>query len=225
MDMIKVLLVDDQFLFGESLRVVLEKMVSDIEVVGVAQDGQKAIELASSFHPDVILMDIRMPGMNGVESTRRILAQFPDIRILMLTTFDDDEYVIEALNCGAVGYMLKNVPPLELVAAIRSVYEGNISMTPKIASKLVKRLATPVSSKSSEDTDLAPQNMDWVRELGNREKEILSLIAQGYGNKEIAKKLYIGEQTVRNYVSIIYSKMGVRDRGLVAQMARKANLV
>jgi DNA-binding NarL/FixJ family response regulator len=221
MEKINVLLVDDQLLFVESLRVVLEKMVNDIEVVGIAHDGQQAIKLASSLHPDVILMDVRMPGLNGVESTRVIKGQFPEIRVLMLTTFDDDEYVIEALNCGAVGYMLKNVPPAELVAAIRAVYEGNVLIASKVATNLVKKLVNPKSG-DGEAKAAAP---DWLNELSNREKEILSLIGQGHDNKEIAKKLYIGEQTVRNYVSIIYYKLGVRDRVLVAQMANKAGLI
>ncbi len=221
MEKINVLLVDDQLLFVESLRVVLEKMVNDIQVVGIAHDGQQAIELAASLHPDVILMDVRMPGINGVESTRVIKRQFPEIRVLMLTTFEDDEYVIEALNCGAVGYMLKNVPPAELVAAIRAVYEGNVLIASKVATNLVKKLVNPKPG-DGEAKAAAP---DWLNELSNREKEILSLIGQGHDNKEIAKKLYIGEQTVRNYVSIIYYKLGVRDRVLVAQMANKAGLI
>ncbi len=218
MDKIKVLLVDDQILFVESLRLVLENMVDDISVVGVAQDGQRAITMAASLHPDVILMDVRMPGMSGVESTHRITQQFPEIKVLILTTFDDDEYAIEALNCGAVGYVLKNVPPTELVAAIRAVHKGNVSLTPQITARLVKRLVDPAMGKAGEDGAGAPP--EWLSELSNREKEILGLIVQGHGNKEIAKKLYIGEQTVRNYVSSIYCKIGVRDRALVAQLAK-----
>ncbi len=222
MEKIKLLLVDDQFLFVESLRVVLEKMVNDIAVIGIAQDGQQAIELASSLQPDVILMDVRMPGVSGVESTRIIKEKFPVIRILMLTTFDDDEYVIEALNYGAVGYILKNVPLTELIAAIRAAYEGNVLMAPKVATKLIKKLVDPNIDKP--DNDQRMVSPGWLNELSPREREILSLIAQGYENKEIAKRLYIGEQTVRNYVSIIYCKLGVRDRVLVAQMANKAGV-
>ncbi len=223
MEKIKVLLVDDQILFVESLRMVLEKMTNDINVVGVAQNGREAIELASSLHPDVILMDVRMPEMNGVESARIIIERFAEIRVLMLTTFDDDEYIIEALKYGAAGYLLKNVPPEDLIAAIRVVFEGNMLIAPKVASKLVKKLVNNTEDKPSIDITL--NFPDWLNQLSNREKEILSLVAQGFDNKEIAKKLYIGEQTVRNYVSIIYCKMGVKDRVLVAKMATKAGLV
>ncbi|MGE5606279.1 MAG: response regulator [Bacteroidota bacterium] len=223
MEKIKVLLVDDQILFVESLRMVLEKMANDIIVVGVAQNGREAVELASSLQPNVILMDVRMPEMNGVESTRIISERFTEIRVIMLTTFDDDEYIIEALKYGASGYLLKNVPPADLIAAIRVVFEGNVLMAPKVASKLVKKLVNNTEDKPSVDITL--NSPDWLDQLSNREKEILSLIAQGYDNREIAKRLYIGEQTVRNYVSIIYCKMGVKDRVLVAKMASKAGLV
>lgn len=223
MEKIKVLLVDDQILFVESLRMVLEKMTNDIIVVGVAQNGREAIELASSLQPNVILMDVRMPEMNGVESARIIRERFSEIRIIMLTTFDDDEYIIEALKYGASGYLLKNVPPEDLIAAIRAVFEGNVLMAPKVASKLVEKLVNTTEDKPSVDITL--NSSDWLNQLSNREKEILSLIAQGYDNREIAKRLYIGEQTVRNYVSIIYCKMGVKDRVLVAKMASKAGLV
>lgn len=223
MEKIKVLLVDDQILFVESLRMVLEKMTNDIIVVGVAQNGREAVELASALQPNVILMDVRMPEMNGVESARIISDRFSEIRIIMLTTFDDDEYIIEALKYGASGYLLKNVPPADLIAAIRAVFEGNVLMAPKVASKLVEKLVNTTEDKPSVDITL--NSPDWLDQLSNREKEILSLIAQGYDNREIAKRLYIGEQTVRNYVSIIYCKMGVRDRVLVAKMASKAGLV
>lgn len=223
MKKIKVLLVDDQVLFVESLRMVLEKMANDIAVVGVAQNGREAVELASSLQPNVILMDVRMPEMNGVESARIISERFSEIRIIMLTTFDDDEYIIEALKYGASGYLLKNVPPEDLIAAIRAVFEGNVLMAPKVASKLVEKLVNTTEDKPSVDITL--NSPDWLDQLSNREKEILSLIAQGYDNREIAKRLYIGEQTVRNYVSIIYCKMGVKDRVLVAKMASKAGLV
>ncbi len=223
MEKIKVLLVDDQILFVESLRMVLEKTTDDIKVVGVARNGREAVELASSSDPDVILMDVRMPEMNGVESARIIIERFSEIRVIMLTTFDDDEYIIEALKYGAAGYLLKNVPPADLIAAIRVVFEGNVLIAPKVASKLVKKLVNTTEDKPSVDITL--NSPDWLDQLSNREKEILSLIAQGYDNREIAKQLYIGEQTVRNYVSIIYCKMGVKDRVLVAKMASKAGLV
>jgi Response regulator containing a CheY-like receiver domain and an HTH DNA-binding domain len=219
---IKVLLVDDQTLFVESLKTVLEKEAEDIVIVGKAFNGRDAVDMVASREPDVILMDVRMPEMSGVESTRAILERFPDIKVLMLTTFDDDEYVMEALRFGAVGYLLKNVSPAELVAAIHAVYEGVISIAPKVASKLVNKLFQPADERMA---DKEPNPPAWMNELSHREKEILSLIAQGYDNKEIAKKLYIGEQTVKNYVSIIYYKLGIRDRVLVAKMATEAGLI
>ncbi len=221
MEKIKVLLVDDQTLFVESLKTVLEKEAEDIIIVGKAFNGRDALDMAASREPDVILMDVRMPEMNGVESTRAILEKFPDIKVLMLTTFDDDEYVMEALRFGAVGYLLKNVSSAELVAAIHAVNEGVVSIAPKVASKLVNKLFQPADERMLAKEPVPPA---WINELSHREKEILSLIAKGYDNKEIAKKLYIGEQTVKNYVSIIYYKLGVRDRVLVAKMATEAGL-
>lgn len=222
MEQIKVLLADDQILFLESLRVVLEKMAEDIRVVGIAKNGREAMEITVALRPDIILMDVRMPELNGVESARVIIERFPGIKIIMLTTFDDNDYVIEALGFGAVGYLLKNVSPADLVAAIRAVYEGNVLIAPRVASKLVQKLS--ISNYEHSRMDITIQSPDWIGQLSNREKEVLGLIAQGYSNKEIARQLYIGEQTVRNYVSIIYCKMGVKDRVLVAKMALKADL-
>ena len=222
MKKIKVLLVDDQTLFRESLRSVLETRAEDIEVVGVAANGNEALELLLPDLPDVVLMDIRMPEMNGVECTRIIKERYPEIRVLMLTTFDDDEYVVEALHIGAAGYLLKDVPPAELISAIRAVYEGGVLIAPQVATKLVERLRHP--EESSADTRNKPPGPDWHRQLSVREREILQLIARGYDNKEIAKKLFIGEQTVKNYVSIIYYKLGTHDRVQVARMATEVGL-
>ncbi len=210
MKKIKVVLVDDQTLFVESLRTVLETRADDIMVVGIANDGNQAIEVVAETCPDVVLMDVRMPGMNGVESTRIIKERYPDTRVLMLTTFDDDQYVIEALRLGAVGYLLKNMPPAELISAIRAVYEGGVLISPQVANKLVGLLTIPLNK--TEDHHESNSITSHVNQLSSREKEILQLMAEGLDNKEIAKKLYIAEQTVKNYVSVIYSKLGVRDR-------------
>jgi len=219
---IKVLLVDDQTLFRESLRSVLETRAEDIEVVGVAANGNEALELLLPDLPDVVLMDIRMPEMNGVECTRIIKERYPEIRVLMLTTFDDDEYVVEALHLGAAGYLLKDVPPAELISAIRAVYEGGVLIAPQVATKLVEKLRHP--EENTADSRNKPPGPDWHRQLSAREREILQLIARGYDNKEIAKKLFIGEQTVKNYVSIIYYKLGTHDRVQVARMASEVGL-
>jgi DNA-binding NarL/FixJ family response regulator len=223
MKKLRLLLVDDQILFVESLKIVLEKISADIQVVGVASNGLNALELVEAEKPDVVLMDVRMPEMSGVKCTRIILERYPEVKVLMLTTFDDDEYVFEALSYGAAGYLLKNVPPLELVSAIHSVYEGGVTIAPKVASKLVKRLVTPADEKH--ETNDFTGKLHWINDLSNREKEVLILIAQGFDNKEIAKRLYIGEQTVKNYVSVIYFKLGIRDRVYVARMATEAGLV
>lgn len=215
MEKIKLLLVDDQTLFVESLKTVLKTRAKDMTVIGVANDGPAALAMVAVEQPDIILMDVRMPGMNGVETTRQIKEKYPLIKVLMLTTFDDDDYVVEALKLGAVGYLLKDMPPAELIKAIREVHEGGVLISPKVAAKIVDKLVNPVKGRSpnSEQNSLA-------NELSNREKEVLRLLAQGLDNKEIAARLFIAEQTVKNHVSVIYSKLGVHDR---VQASRKAD--
>lgn len=215
MEKIKLLLVDDQTLFVESLKTVLKTRAKDMTVIGVANDGPAALAMVAVEQPDIILMDVRMPGMNGVETTRQIKEKYPLIKVLMLTTFDDDDYVVEALKLGAVGYLLKDMPPAELIKAIREVHEGGVLISPKVAAKIVDKLVNPVKGRSpnSEQNSLA-------NELSNREKEVLRLLAQGLDNKEIAARLFIAEQTVKNHVSVIYSKLGVHDR---VQALRKAD--
>lgn len=221
MEKIKVLLVDDQTLFVESLRTILE--TENFDVIGMATDGQSSLELVAHNKPDVILMDVRMPNMSGVECTRILKEKYPELRILMLTTFDDDEYVIEALRYGAAGYLLKDVHSTELVSAIHAVYEGGVLIAPKVATNLVRKLSQQIEEKTA---DAKPLNQpEWLNFLNVREKEILVLMAQGKDNKEIAKCLYVGEQTIKNYVSIIYSKLGVRDRALVSKMAKEVGLI
>lgn len=221
MDKIRVLLVDDQRLFIESLKTVFETYVEDIIVVGLASDGKAAVELVARERPEVVLMDVRMPGMDGVESTKIIKEKYPETRVLILTTFDDDEYVFEALRHGAEGYLLKDMPTVELISAVRAVQKGGVPISPKVASKLVNYIMRPDDEKG-----IRPETQShfWVNTLNDREKEILGLIAKGFDNKVIAKRLFIGEQTVKNYVSIIYSKMGVHDRVQAARMAIEAGL-
>lgn len=223
MEKIKLLLVDDQQLFVESLRTVLTMRTKEVTVVGVACNGREAVRLVDRERPDVVLMDVRMPEMDGVESTRLIMGRYPRTRVLMLTTFDDDEYIIQALRVGAAGYLLKDMPPAELIAAVLAVHKGSVLMSPRIAAKLVGKLLGPVS----EIRDMAGNSGHipiWLNDLSLREKQILGLMARGHDNKEIARRLYIVEQTVKNHVSVIYAKIGARDRVQASLMAIEAGL-
>lgn len=214
---IRVLIADDQELFTESLRSLLNNYADDIEVVGIAKSGKEAIELAEIKNPQIILMDVRMPEINGVEATERILKLFPNIKIMILSTFDEDDYVREALHLGASGYLLKDISPTELIAAIRALMEGAIQISPSVAAKLVEQIYDYNNMKN--------KGLEWYRKLTKREKEIFKLISKGYSNKQIAKEIYIGEQTVRNYVSTIYSKLGIRDRYQIIQLANSLKIM
>jgi DNA-binding NarL/FixJ family response regulator len=213
MNPIRVLLVDDQELFVESLRTVIERSAEDIEVVGVARNGAEAVEAMRSAGADLVVMDVRMPVMDGVEATRIILELDPGARIMMLTTFEDDEYVKEALEHGAVGYLLKDMPPAELLASIRAVANGAFLMAPSVAKNLLKRAYLRPDAEG-------PPLPEWYGELSRREREILELLAGGCSNKEIASALLIAEQTVRNHISVIYDKMGADDRSQAMRMAK-----
>jgi len=180
----------------------------DLEVIGIAHNGRDALELLESRHPDIILLDIRMPGMSGVEAVKRILELHPEVRIMMLTTFDDDAFVYDALKNGAVGYLLKTIPPNELIAAIRAIKAGLVQMSPSVAQKLVRS-----SGMSGDLAVLSPkEDPFWLKYLSPREKEILRLVLDGASNKDIGDSLQIAEQTVKNHLSTIYSKMNVSSR-------------
>ncbi len=224
MSKIKLLLVDDQVLFVESLKKLFELTVKNVEVVGTAPNGKVALEMAASTNPDIILMDIRMPEMDGVECTRLIKEKFPQIKILILSTFEDDEYVMEAFQYGAVGYLLKDVPPQELIAAIHSIYHGGVTVSPKMATKLAEKLFQANHTQLGRPNRNPVNSNPWIKELSNKEKEILRLIAKGYNNREIAHRLFIAEQTVKNYVSIIYLKIGARDRIQAARIAAESGI-
>lgn len=213
--MTRILLVDDQQLFVESLATVLENLDENFEIVGIAGNGEEALVMLEDIQPDIILMDVRMPVMDGVKATRLIKVRYPKLPILMLTTFEDDEYVREALTYGAAGYLLKNIPPSELVASIRAALSGAVLIDPRVVQKLVQ--------KSVQDT-VVMDVPEWVDSLSRKEKQILGLIVHGQNNTEIADTVHIAEQTVRNYVSKIYEKLGVRDRTHAIQMARKSGL-
>ena len=217
---IRVLLVDDQKLMREGLRVLLELELSGAEsthglvVVGEAGDGQAALEAYEALQPDVVLMDIRMPGMDGVEATWRLRERWPQARVVILTTFDDDEYVFEGLRAGALGYLLKDVSGTELAEAVRTVAAGGALVEPSVARKVLAefaRLAPP--ARSPEESLPEP--------LSEREREVLGLLARGLSNREIATHLSLAEGTVKNYVTGILQKLGVRDRTQAAVRARE----
>jgi len=215
---IRVLLVDDQALFREGLETLLS-VHKDIQVVGQASNGQEAVEVAASVRPDVVLMDVRMPVLNGVRATRRLKKALPQCRVIVLTTFDDDEYVFDALHAGAVGYLLKDVASARLVEAIRATARGESILEPSVAAKVIAEF-TRVSSMVP-----SAQMEQLVEPLSERELEILGLIARGASNKEIADQLFIAEGTVKNHVTHILGKLGVRDRTQAALKARELGLL
>ena len=215
-DAVTILLVDDQRLMREGLRTLLE-LEPGLRVVGEASQGQEALEQYASLQPDVVLMDVRMPVMDGVESTRQLMNQWPRCRVIILTTFDDDEYVFEGLRAGALGYLLKDVSIQELADAIRTVMAGGVLIEPSVARKVVAEFARMTSS--------APTPRFGLDEpLSEREIDILRLLAQGLTNREIAQRLFLAEGTVKNYVTNILSKIGVRDRTQAALRARELGL-
>jgi DNA-binding NarL/FixJ family response regulator len=206
MKQIRVLLVDDQKLFVESLENVLHSRGNDIVITGIAYDGQQALQLVRETKPDLVLMDVRMPTMDGVESTRLIKEFDPEIKVIMLTTFDDDEFIIEALRLGAVGYILKDVSPNELIDDIRIICDGGVLFSPKVVKKMADHMGSTDLKTPSDD------RAAWLGSLSRKEREILICIAKGYNNQEIADRTYMAEQTVRNYVSRIYAKLNLKDR-------------
>ena len=215
---IRVLLVDDQALFREGLETLLS-VHKDIQVVGQASNGQEWVEVAAKVHPDVVLMDVRMPILDGVGATRLLKQALPKCRVIVLTTFDDDEYVFDALRAGAMGYLLKDVASARLVEAIRATARGESILEPSVAAKVIAEF-TRVSS-------MVPwaQMEQLVEPLSERELEILGLIARGASNKEIADQLFIAEGTVKNHVTHILGKLGVRDRTQAALRARELGLL
>ncbi|OMD97746.1 response regulator transcription factor [Paenibacillus odorifer] len=208
--MIKVLIVDDDPFIRQSLQVLLG-MDPDIEVVGAACEGIEALELLQEgLMADVALMDIRMPGCGGVEGTEKIKQAFPQIAILMLTTFDDDEYIIEALRNGASGYLLKNIPPDRIIQGIKTVFEGNMLIHPDIARKLATFLQPTARKELPQVQPLESFG------LTKTELAVVASIAEGHSNKEIAGQLFLSEGTVKNYITDILSKLELRDRTQIA---------
>jgi two-component system, NarL family, response regulator LiaR len=211
--MIRVLIVDDQVVVTEGLRVIINTAPT-LEVVGVAYDGNQAIELVGKLSPDLVLMDLKMPGMNGIHATRAIRKQYPEIHVLVLTTYDADEWVFDAIRAGAAGYLLKDSHREAIIAAIEGTVDGKTHIDPAVADKLVAL----VRQRVKPDTTIAA-------ELSEREITILQLIARGLTNIDIAEKLFLAEGTVRNYVSTILDKLGVADRTQAAALAWHHGLV
>jgi DNA-binding NarL/FixJ family response regulator len=209
--MIRLLLVDDQPLFRQGMAKLLA-LEPDLEIVGQANDGQAAISLAAQLQPDVILMDVRMPGCDGVRATQEIHQRFPWIRILVLTTFDQDDYIWKSLQAGALGYLLKSTPAPQLAIAIRTLHQGYCQLGPTIAPKVIAQLNAPAITKSPADEQYS---------LTEREREILRELATGKSNREIAQILYLTEGTVKNYVSQVLNRLGMRDRTQAALWAKQ----
>ena len=210
---IRVLVADDQSMVRAGFRMLLGGE-EDIEVVAEASDGLEAVSKAARFHPTIVLMDIRMPELDGLEATRRILAADPSARILILTTFDLDEYVYEGLRAGASGFVLKDEPPEQLIAAVRTVAGGDALLSPTVTKRVIKQFTRAARPE-------APKGVD---ELTARELEILRLIADGLSNGEIAGKLYISETTVKTHVTHILQKLDLRDRVQAVVLAYQTGL-
>jgi len=210
---IRLILVDDQRIVVEGIKFVLESRAADIRVVATGLDGAEAVRLYEEHRPDVVLMDVRMPGMDGVEATRIIHGNHPEAKIVMFTTFGDDEYVQAALQVGAVGYLLKSRPPIEIISSLRAVCDGTLQIDPSVAGSLVRH----VSVEESEMDRFAER----LEDLTRREREALHLLVQAFDNKQIAEHLGVTEQTARNYVSSIYAKLGENNRIRIARILEK----
>jgi len=209
----KVLICDDQAIVRDGLELLL-RLENDFQVAGLAQDGAEAVELVDRLAPDLVLMDLKMPGMNGVEATRRIRTAHPEVKVLVLTTFDDDEWVFDAIRAGAAGYLLKDTPREKLVEAVRGTLAGRAFVDPAVAGKLISQVA---SRQEQPGSVLAER-------LTGREAEVLRLLARGQSNAEIAVALHLSEGTVRNHVSALLSKLEVPDRTQAAILAIRHGL-
>ncbi len=213
--MISILLVDDQNLIRQGLKALLE-LEPDLQVIGEAENGQIAIECVKLLQPNVVLMDIRMPVMDGVAATQKICEQFPQVNILVLTTFDDDAYVAQAIEHGAKGYLLKDTPSEEIAAAIRAVDRGYTHLAPGMMEKL---MSGRIVNDARTDPRPEPRLPQELIDLTPRELEVLKLIATGANNREIASELYISEGTVKNHVTNLLNRLNLRDRTQAAILA------
>jgi DNA-binding NarL/FixJ family response regulator len=216
--MIRVMIAEDQELIRQSLEIILGSK-PDIELVGMAENGKEAVELAKTLVPDIILMDIRMPEIDGVKCIKLIKERHPQIRIIVLTTFDDDEYVYNALKNGASGYLLKGISSKELVDSIRTVSQGGALINPNIAVKVVELFSKMANADFKIKIDEAS-----IKSLSKNELKIIQLIGRGMSNKEITEKLNFSEGTIRNYISGVLSKLNLRDRTQIAIFAVQSGL-
>ena len=211
---IRVLIADDQALMRTGFQMILD-VQPDIQVVGEAIDGSDAIRRYERLTPDVVVMDVRMPAMDGIEATRRLTALDPPARVLILTTFDLDEYVYEALRAGASGFLLKDRPPEELVAAVRVIAAGDALLAPSVTRRLIEEFAKRAPTASRDE----------LAELTDREREVLLLMARGLSNREIAGSLFVAETTVKTHVGRILGKLRLRDRAQAVVLAYESGLV
>lgn len=212
---IRVLICDDQKIVCEGLRAILAT-VDEVSVVGIAHNGREALELIPAARPDLVLMDLKMPEMNGIQATKIIREKYPQVRVLVLTTYDTDEWVLDAIRNGAAGYLLKDAPQEDLVRAIKEVFQGLSPVDPQVARKLFNHVAR-LPALSMPDQQI-------LSHLSDREREILRLLGRGFSNAEIAQALFLTEGTVKNYVSTIFTKLGVTDRTQAALFAIRADL-
>lgn len=213
MDKIKILIVDDQALMRDGLKTIIG-LEDNLEVIGTLKNGQEAVEFCMKTVPDLILMDIRMPIMDGVESTKIIKSQYPNTVILILTTFNDDDYIVEALAFGASGYILKDIEGDDLIRAINDAHKGSFMLPSQVAIKIAKKL--------SQRNIVSVEDKKSLEVFSEREIEIAKMLALGFNNKQISTSLYISEGTVKNYISNIYSKLGTSDRTAAALTIKKA---
>ena len=224
---VRIVLADDQALLRKGFRMILETE-DDLEIVGEAADGADAVRLVGLYDPDVVLMDVRMPVLDGIEATRAITAApGGETRVLILTTFDLDEYAFSALRAGASGFLLKDVPPAELVSAIRTVARGDAVVSPRITRRLLEEYAHTLPDLDGDGAAAqgAPTEHPALAQLTEREREVLLAVADGLSNAEIAQRLYVSEATVKSHVGRLLSKLGLRDRVQAVVFAFQCGLV
>jgi len=222
---IKVLLVDDQTLIRQGIRLLLE-IETDIQVVGQAANGREALEQVESLRPDVVLMDVRMPEMDGVAATRELSARHPGVKVIILTTFEDDETVFEGLKAGARGYLLKDISSEEMAAAVRRVAAGEALIEPRLTRKVLAEFSRLASANSGQVSSKAVASSEALPvPLTERELEVLQALARGLSNREISVELVITEGTVKNHVSSLIDKLGVRDRTQAVLKGQELGLI